>query len=203
MDIFGVKIDIDIDEIRKETLSDKSIERIIWHRIKMSEEEYRQRLKYIAAAVAVATALAIGAANALVSDLQERFYIDTIGHNFHTNVISTNTYRTDDGQHYFYATKDIADAIENSNNTDEDIYLLVLEIGEYQTDLVLQNTEFKSLENYLRMRGFNSLDDFSNDARKRIILESDIKNHQDELQRMNQEHPKTVTINVGGVGGKI
>ena len=99
---------------------------------------------------------------------------------------------------------DIAKKVEQSDNVDQSIYFVERNIGEYQTNLVLEHTGFKSLDNYLRMRGYDSIDEFEKDMSKRLVLEGKQSENENELKRMSEQHPETITISYENqTGGKI
>ena len=189
------------ERMRENSLSERSAERIRERREKISREEQKSRMRILAGAVAVCVALAIGAGSMAVRGIQDRMTIDELSHDFQAEVIGPETHRTNDNTGYFYDYNDIANKIEDSDNIDEAIYLLDLNIGDYQTGLVLEHTDFKSFTHYKEVRGYESTEDFQKDMYKRVLLSCEIDEKQAELQRMNEEHPQTVTISYDK-GGK-
>ena len=192
------------DEFENSSLSGESRARIKNRREKVKKEELSKRFRRLAISVAVVVSLAIGLTGTAINEIQDRMTIDNMARDYQVEVINPNTHRTDDGQHYFYDYSDIANEVVSAANSDDAIYLLDINIGDDQTDKVLSHTEYKSLDSYLDLRGYENSDEFQKDMRERLIIKSEINEKTNELERMNIDHPESTIIDYSSnKGGKI
>ena len=191
-------------DLERRTLSERSKERTRIRREKMAMEELKIRTYKIAGAIAISGILAFTLATNVIESLQDQIYLSSLSSTYQAQVIGPETHRTNDNEHYFFDYIDIAKKVEQSDNVDQSIYFVERNIGEYQTNLVLEHTGFKSLDNYLRMRGYDSIDEFEKDMSKRLVLEGKQSENENELKRMSEQHPETITISYENqTGGKI
>ena len=191
-------------DLERRTLSEKSKERTRIRREKMAMEELKIRTYKTAGVIVFSGILAFTLATNAIESLHNQIYLSTMSRICQTEIIGPETHRTLDNEHYFFDYSDIAKKVEQSDNVDQSIYFVERNIGEYQTNLVLEHTGFKSLDNYLRMRGYDSIDEFEKDMSKRLILEGKQSKNENELKRMSEQHPETITISYENqTGGKI
>ncbi len=202
---FGHHYEFEVDEerarrnyerMKKRSTSGKTLRRKRDY-IRMSKKDFLLRLKAIAGITAVSTALLLGASNIAISQIRDIIVRDEAKLEFFEEVIVPEKHRTDNGKYFFYDYEDLAEKLENSEDFDEAVYLLFVNIGEYQTGLVLEHTEFGSFHAYLEKRGYETAEDFRKDMDQRILINLEINQKEEELKRMSEEHPETEIV-----GGK-
>ena len=196
---FGHHYEIEIDEekarrnyerARKKSTSGKPSMRRR-EQIRMSKKDFLQRLKAVAGVAAVSTVLLIGVGNLTFNQIRDIIVRDEAILEFKADYISPETHRTDDGKYYFYDYEDIADKMKESEDFDESVYLLYSNVGENQTSLVLEHTDYGSFQSYLEQRNYENAEDFKKDMEKRIIINLEMDEKEEELRRMAEEHPNT------------
>lgn len=202
---FGHHYEFDADEerarrnyerARKKSTSGKPYRRKR-NQIRMSKKDFLLRLKAIAGVTAVSTALLIGGGNIVISHIKDIIVRDEAKIEFYNDVIGPEKHRTDNGKYFFYDYQDIAEKLESAEDFDEAVYLLYSNIGEYQSSLVLEHTDFGSFQAYLESRGYENTDDFTKDMEQRLLINHEIDQKEEELRRMSEEHPETEIV-----GGK-
>lgn len=84
-----------------------------------------------------------------------------------SKIVSDNTHRTDDFQNFWYDTKGIVNDLEqyNGNDTvlDLAIYKVYTDIDYNRTknmDDIVNSLGYKSFENYLKEKGYSSIDEY-------------------------------------------
>lgn len=159
--------------------------------VKIKKSTYKRNLKMIAAATALATSLIIGSGANAYTRLKESATINSLAYQFHSEVITPETHRTQDNQHYFYDYDDIADRIESMDNPDIGYYLFYKNTGTYQTDKVLQETSYHSFDAYLEAHNFENEKEFSKAMAKVTLLDNEINNKTQELETITNEMHNT------------
>ena len=188
----------DADALRKNSMSGESGRRTGEKRVKMTVREYKTRLKILAVAVAAATSVAVSCVPGAIKTVSDNWTVNKMMNSFHVEYVSPETHRTDDNEHYFYDYDDIAQHLEEYGDFDEAVYLLNRDIGYYQTGQVLRWTPYESFTNYLAEKGYKDEEEFQDDMKKRIILEMELEDMKEELQKMESEHTSEHDTSMGG-----
>ena len=183
------------ERLRVKSKSGNSARRTREKRVSMKKSDYIKRIKAIAIASATSAVLAIGAGSYAVDEVRDAMVINSLVNEFQSEIVSPESYITDDREHYFFDYSDIAKELKEYEDFDEAVYLLDLCIGDYQTGLVLEHTDYGSFTHYKEVKGYESTDKFQDDMRERVLLQEDIKSKEAELQEMISEHPDIVTYN--------
>ncbi|MBQ8132657.1 MAG: hypothetical protein IJ193_09210, partial [Bacilli bacterium] len=78
--------------------------------------------------------------------------------------------------------------------TDEDVYKLVQDIGEYQADKVLATRSDieDTVEDYIKNRNYKNMKDFNETNYDRILIQNEIEEKQQELNAMQHDLDSTV-----------
>ena len=190
----------DADALRRNSMSGESGRRTGEKKVKMTLREYKARLKFLAVVVAAATSVAVSCVPGAIKTVSDNWTVNKMMNSFHVEYVSPETHRTDDNEHYFYDYDDIAKHLEEYGDFDEAVYLLNRDIGYYQTGQVLRWTPYESFTNYLAEKGYKDEEEFQEDMKKRIILEMELEDMKEELQKMESEH---TSEHDAALGGKI
>ena len=136
-------------------------------------------------AVALITTISVNGINAIKTRIGENFEVMQSINEFHREVITDNTHRTQDGQHYWYDYYEIGKSIKG----DEDVYKLVQDIGQYQANRVLETRSDieDTVEDYIKNRNYKDMKDFRETNHKRILIQNDIEESQQELREMQHD----------------
>lgn len=170
--------------------------------IKVDVEKLKKALISIVVAVSIATAGIIGGGAHVVNTLKESMVVGENIRDFQVEVISPETHRTLDNEHYYYDYDDIARHMEDRGQFDNDVYYLIANIGEFQANRVMKYTDYESIENYLSTNGYEDTEQFLDHQRQEIVAQEELDEKQAELDQMNNEFGNT-TINEGtSYGGK-
>ena len=130
-------------------------------------------------------AVAFQGVKTIANRISDNFEVYEASAEFKKEAIYDNTHRTMDGEHYWYDYYKIADHVK----TDEDVYLLYRNLGEYQSNKVLEHVDgIDSIQDYVDSHNYKSIEDWKDTAYKQILLENDIKNKQTELAQMQEEY---------------
>lgn len=161
-----------------------------------------KKLKMLLGATVLGAVLTIGITK-LTSDMWDNAVVNGMISEFQENVIAKESHRTDSNEGYYYDYIDLAQTIKGMDDFDEGVYYLAQTIGDYQTGLVLEHTEYESFTNYMEVKGYEDSDEFRKDIKKRIILKKDIDSDKKELERMLQADTDDNTNTLeSGIGGK-
>lgn len=181
------------EEMRKRSTSGKKVRRMRNDRYRISREEFIERMKIVAASTAVATTLLLGLSNVAISSIRDIIVHETMRSEFQVEILSPETHRTNDGQGHFYDYEDIAKRIEDSDNYDDNVFFLYESVGDYQTNLVLEQTEYGGFSSYLESRGYSidNLDEYKEQELDRIMKTN-------EVDKMLEEHPYSDSDSRGG-----
>jgi hypothetical protein len=181
------------EKIREKSTTGEPVRRNRERRIKMKYSDFKRCIKIIVASTSVVVAIITGAGMSIgahaINNFQDKVVVNSMVEEFRINVINEETHRTADREHYFYDYSDIASKMEkNYDDFDEALYCLVSNIGEDQSDRVLNYTDYGSVEKYLETAGYEDLDEFKNEISKRIVLEKEVDEKTAEIEQMKAEH---------------
>ncbi len=162
-----------------------------------------KKIKRFLSAAVIGAGITIGISN-LTDKMVDNAVMNGVVSDFHSEVINPETHRTADRENYFYDYVDILQEMKEMDNFDEAVFLLNRCIGENQTDRVLAYTEFESLNDYVVSRGYEDVKDFDKNIKEQILLEEEINDKQEELNRMLDNGNETINADElnYGVGGK-
>lgn len=161
-----------------------------------------KKLKLILGAAVVGAAVTVGITN-FTTQMRDNAVVNGLVAEFDESVINKETHRTDDHEGYYYDYIDIAQTIKEMENFDEGVYCLVQTIGENHANRVLEYTDYESFANYKEVNGYEDTEEFKKDIRKKILLEDDIENNKQELERMLQANEdENINVIENGFGGK-
>lgn len=183
------------ERIKKRSMSgdfvDRQQARKERRQIRMQKEEKLRRIRRVV--VAASFALMVAASPVLIHNFVDNRIMDSLVMDFKTEVIAPETHRTDDNQHYFYDEADIADKITSMDDIDEAVYLLQVNVGEHNTNQILEHTDYGSFDGFKEERGYESTEDFMRRTREHILDKTkNEENH--ELSNMMQESDKDDSI---------
>lgn len=182
---------------KRESLSGESGKRNN-EKIKISLKTYQKNLAIIAATSALTVALAIGGGTIAANNIKDSITLNSLAYQFSREVISPETHRTDNNQYYFFDYSDIADRIFSMENPDLGFYLFYANEGRYQTDKLMQETRYRSFENYLQEHNFEDEKDFEKTMEKVAILTNDVNENNEKLEEIAREHKKNDNQSYGG-----
>lgn len=174
--------------LRGQSLSGESGRRTREKYVRMKLKDFKKRLAVFAATIAVATSLLIGGISNGIHAIQDNMVIGSMVHQFHIDCINPETHRTMDNEHYYYDYDDIAHYIENMGDFDVGLYLFNRNTNDYQTERVLQYTDYETMDEYLALHNWESTDQWRDDMRDRILVQHEVNDRQAELAQMNEEH---------------
>ena len=174
---------------------------------KTKKEEFLQKIIALGVSAAVLGGVTTGAIINAIDIFNENAIVYSAEKDFSRNVIQPNTHRTDDLQNYFYDYEDIAKSITGEGKDfSNQLYLTYSDLGEYQTNLVLEKTGYNgSLGEYATDAGYESIEDWSKAERGKIILGAEVDEKNAELADMYTDYNKSITSAVADdnyVGGK-
>lgn len=107
---------------------------------------------------------------------------------FQEKAIITNTKRTADFKNYFYDYADIASYMKRENaDFSTEAYLAYKNLGENQLEKVLNYTDYDNMSDFLNKNNYASVDEWQEAEKQKIILNNNIGEKQEELNRMQQE----------------
>lgn len=179
------------ENYRRQSTTGASAKRDPNRRIRMKYSDYKKTIKTVAIATAITVSVVLAGTNMYAGTIHDRMTTGRMINDFHREYIAPETHRTNDNQHYFYDYFDIANRMEQMEDFDEGVYLLVNDIGEYQADRVLAYTDYDNFENYLNTHNYKDADDFNKTISKKIVLEQEIENKNNEIRNMLQNHTVT------------
>lgn len=160
-------------------------------RVIKAQQRRQQRNRRVAALLVscmVLGGVAVGVANEVVDTIQENRIVYEQTSEFRRDAIYPNTHRTLNNEYYYYDYDDIADAImADGKDFSTELYKAYADLGEYQTNRVMKYTDYANLEEYVTSSGFESIDDWAKNERKKIVLQSEVDSKQAELEAMHRE----------------
>ena len=148
-------------------------------------KQRKQALIGLCVGVALFTSISMAGLKALGTRISNNFEVAHEINEFHREVVYKNTHRTQDYQHYWYDYYEIGKEVKS----DEDVYKLVEDIGEYQTNRVLATRDDieDTVEDYIKNRNYKDMKDFKDTNYERILIQNDIEEKQRELNQMTHE----------------
>lgn len=191
--------DRDIEAIRRNSMSGESGKRTGKRFIKLPYDVYKMRLKLLAVTVAAVTSVAVSCVPGAINTVSNNWTVNKLVNEFHQEVVSPETHRTDDNEHFFYDYNDIAAHLEEYGDFDEAVYLLNRDIGYYQTGQVLRWTPYGSFTDYLNEKGYKDEEDFQDDMKKQIIMRIEIGEMSEELTQLQDAHTSEHESSLGGI----
>lgn len=180
---------IQYEQMRSRSKSGEVATRTKEKTIKMKLSSYKRRVRAIAIAVAATTILAIGGGTALVHGISNTLALEKLSNDFNIEVIIPARYDDYENKQYGFHYDEIANYIKQMENQDEGIYYCARALGNDRTDKVLYWLGYdKPFDIYVREKGFDSIRDYGKAMEKEILSQEKIKNTEEELSRMQQEH---------------
>lgn len=145
----------------------------------------KQALVGLCVGVALFTTITTAGLKALGTRIGNNIEVAQSINEYHREVVYKNTHRTQDYQHYWYDYYEIGKEVKS----DEDVYKLVQDIGEYQTNRVLATRDDieDTVEDYIKNRNYKDMKDFNETNYERILIQNDIEEKQRELNQMAHE----------------
>ena len=162
------------ERLRRQSLQGSNGQRTPEKRIQMKKSNFIKFLKMYAVVIAVATTLVIGGGKALVNRVQDNIEINQMAWDFHKEVMTPETHRTQDYEHYYYDYDDIADYIKENMDFDTGIYMFNINTNDYQTGRVLQFTEYENMAGYLKAHNWEDSDAWRKDMRKKVLAQNEL-----------------------------
>ena len=174
--------------VRKSTMTPAQRERAKVIKAQQRKKERQRRLAGLCAACLVVGGIAVNTVSNVIDSYKEMGAVYSQTSEFRKDVISPNTHRTSDNQHYFYDYDDIAEYIQgDGRDFSLELYKTYANIGEYQTNRVLNYTQYDSVEAYVEQAGFKSIKEWEKSEREKIVLQSEMDEKQTELAAMHRE----------------
>ena len=190
------------ERTKQNSTSGTPVKRSSSKKIKMTRREYVLRMKALIGTTAVVTMLGMGLTSKVVNAIKDRYVLNKARESFHEEIIKPETHPTITGEFFYYDYIDIGQKIDEMEDIDEGVYLLLEDIGEYYGNYAMNHTRYKSFDNYLDEKGYESMDEFKKDMRKQILVLDELRDKQDELREMKAEHQKDVETEVSNKGEK-
>ncbi len=163
-------------------------ERVHIRRVKSQKQVLRKRLTTFFVAAALVGGLTSNMVSLAVDRVKDNMIVSDQTLEFKTEVIAPNTHRTDDNQHYFYDYDDIAAwCMGGGKDFSTELYLAYANLGENQTNKVMDFTPYGDLGTYVSGRGFESVDEWAKNERKKIVLMAEVDAKQSELAAMSND----------------
>ena len=192
--------------VKKSTMTPAQRERAKVIKAQQRRKERQKRLAGLCVACLIVGGISATTV-AKVADSYEKAAIASMETlEFRKNVINPNTHRTLDNEHYFYDYDDIAEYIQgDGRDFSTELYKTYSSLGEYQTNKVLDYTPYSSVLSYVKQAGFDSIKDWTKSEREKLVIYSEMKEKQIELEAMHQElngEKVMDSINNDYVGGK-
>lgn len=169
--------------------------------LRVKKEHFKNAVITLCCFSAIIGAVTMTGINALRKAVDEAVQVGTSIEEFKKEAINENTHRTQDGQHYWYDYDSIGEHVK----TDEDVYLLYRNLGTTQTNKVLETVDsYDSVENFLETHNFENTNDWAKTANKQIIMQNEIEQKQEEVNKMTEEHnlESNQNENANTLGGK-
>lgn len=154
---------------------------------KVNEKVLVQRLKALGLACLVAAGIAI--TSKTVEGFKENSVISPYTMSFHQNVVSPNTHRTYDNQHFFYDYEDISEylTVEGADFSKR-LFIATRSLGEYQVNRVLEYVPgVGSVQSYVEKNGFEDIEEWKESEIKKFLLEDEISKDSGKLNEKQAE----------------
>ena len=161
-------------------------ERIQKQRKKVSSKQKSRRIVAGILACMAIGGVTVTGVEALATKIENNSILSDARTDFHTTFISPNSKRSIDTRYYYYEYQKIANQLEESKeNLSKNIYLSYADLGEEQTNKILDCTEYDNLDNFLNQNGI-SKEDWIKQEKEKIILNHEIEEKQKDLAEMNK-----------------
>lgn len=187
---------------RNKTLSEQQIRRKEARRLENEKEEKRgQRLKYLLVAVTTAASIILGTTG--VSAINNEMVVNGMIDDFQEEVVSDNTFRTNNHQNFWYDYQNIAISLndyakENGLSKCQTMYLCEhalawnKDVEEDQMNKLLKFTDYKNLDNFLQENGFKNKADFENQMKAELPIVDHINEEQTKLDEMQNNRENSL-----------
>lgn len=168
---------------------------------KVNKKHMKKALVTMCCTCMIFGAIAAQGVKSLIKGVQDVFEIENAVIGFHQEAVTENTYRVNSGKDYAYHYDKIAEHVK----TDEDVYLLYRDLGEYQSNLVLEHVDgIENIESFVKDHNYESKEDWVKVSNQQILLQNDIASKQQELNKMSEEYKNNNQISETNMelGGK-
>ena len=189
------------ENLKENSLSGKSGTRD-GEKLKIKLSTYHRNLGIAATASALAVVLAINAGGAVINQVRDNMTLNSIVQQFKIQIISPETHRTQDNKNYYYDYSDIAEAIMHMDNPDIGFYLFYKNTGEYQTDKLMHETQYKTFEEYLLCHNYLDVEDFVRCMEQVTLLTKDMGDSKKEIDELMESHRVIIDDTPSSYGGK-
>ena len=174
--------------VSKSTYSQAQRDRAKVIKAQQRKQARQRRLALLCAACLVVGGVATETVGNIVSNIKSNSAVYSSTMDFRKNVVNPNTHRTWDNEHYYYDYDDIARYIqEDGRDFSTELYKAYSVMGEYQTNKVLDYTNYESVEAYATSAGFKDIDEWAKSERNKISIQSELLQKQEELAEMHSE----------------
>lgn len=151
-------------------------------------QQRQRRMAAFALACMITGGVAVGFVGNVIDTMQDNAIVYSATSEFRNDVIYPNTHRTQNNQYYYYDYDDIADAImEDGKDFSTELYKAYAYLGEYQTNRVMKYTDYNTVEEYIKAKGFEDIDAWVKSEREKIVLQGEVSERQAELDAMHRE----------------
>lgn len=158
--------------------------------VKVNKQKLKKSIIALCCTCVVFGAIAANGVKLLAEKIGDSFELFNATNDFKIEAIVENTHRTNDMQNYWYDYEKIADHVK----TDEDVYLLYRNLGEEQSNKVLQYTDNKTtIQDFVASHNYKDINDWSKTANEQILLGNEIAEKQNELNTMQEEYNAQIT----------
>lgn len=204
----------ELDELKRKSCNGQSGKRTRNKKVKSTKKSYRKKLLKLVALAAVAAGLTIGGINK-INDIQDQLIVNEQASEFYSEVMANTQQRlpsTDENpNNWGYDHNKINNRIEeNEYDYDEALYFFLVNLDHnktYNMDTLIQcGRQYEDYADFLKQNGYENSEDFKKTMKKKVILESEIDERNQELSEMYKEHGtnKVQASNTNGMskGGK-
>lgn len=202
------------EEMRRKSLSGSSAKRTRNKKVKVPKKSFRKKLLKLVAIAAVAAGLTIGGIHK-INDIKDQLIVNEQASEFYSEVMANTQQRlqsTDENpNNWGYDHYEINNRIEeNEYDYDEALYFFLINLDHnktYNMDTLIQcGRQYEDYADFLKQNGYENSEDFKKTMKKKVILESEIDERNQELSEMYKEHGtnKVQASNTNGMskGGK-
>lgn len=182
------------EQMKNKSISGKSSLRNKEKKTTFSLKEYLDRNKVLVGTCILVTSIVLTAGSAKILKLgkekiQKNAIITELSREFYENVLKGESHRTTaDRSKYYIDYNDIALKLETYGDIDEAVFFLELHYNDKELNDILKCTKYESFEGFMNARGYNNAKDFREELEKRILLSNEIKEKEQELKLMQEDH---------------
>lgn len=175
--------------MRNNSLNGSTVHRNRKRVVKMRLSDYIKRMGIVAGVSALIAVAGVNLAGEAIDKFSSKIELAKMASDFRVEAINPNTHRTDDNENYWYDYGNIANEIEDfDDNLGVGIYFCLRDLGEVQTERVMQYTEYETLDKYFETANYKDKDEFKDKIEQEILLSNELDEKQAELLRMQAEH---------------